>query len=106
MPMKNEVTLEGYVAKGSHKVRFSGGGTAITQFEMKQSRKNKTTDKWEHEYVPVTYFGDDVAADIEDTKVTVVGYLKARSWLQDGSKRKALDVVANAVYPEGEEPFA
>jgi single-strand DNA-binding protein len=102
----NAVAIEGNMG-GDPDLRYTPNGAAVCNFSVGIGTRVKKNDEWvdgETTWVKVTCWNalaENVAESLsKGDRVIVTGRLQSRSWeAEDGSKRSALDVVADAVAP-------
>ena len=97
----NHVVLIGRLTRDAEE-RTTASGTTIRSLRLAVNTRRKVGDSWEDApgYFDVTVFGNDGIAPylVRGKQLAVSGRLSWREWeSKDGSKRQAVEVVANDV---------
>ena len=99
------VTLVGGATR-EPELRFTAGGRAVASFGIAVNRRYQVNNEWQEQvsFFNVTAWGtlaENVAASIaKGTRVIVTGRLEQREYdAKDGTKRTAVEVVADEVGP-------
>lgn len=103
MTQHAEVTIVGNLTRDPE-LRFTQGGTAVTNFGIAANRRWPKNDDWQEE---VSFFdctawaelGENLANSLsKGDRVVVNGRLQQRSWeTEDGERRSKVEVVADDV---------
>ena len=102
----NSVTIIGNITRDPE-LRYTSNGNALCKLGIAVNTRRKDGDEWvdgDPQFYDVTVWGEmgeNIAESVtKGTRVIVAGKLQYRTWeADDGSKRSAVDIVAEEVAP-------
>jgi single-strand DNA-binding protein len=104
--MTAHITLVGNLTRDPE-IRFTAGGRAVTGCGIAVNRRYQTNGEWQEEtsFFDLTFWGDlgeNVAESLhKGDRIIATGRLQQREYDdKEGNKRRAVDVVVDAVGPD------